>query len=34
MYEVPRTTLIVAILGALVFGWLGISGLIQGADIC
>jgi hypothetical protein len=33
MYEAPRTTLIVAILGALVFGWLGISGLIQGADI-
>lgn len=33
MYEAPRTVLVFAILGTLVFGWLGISGLLEGADI-
>jgi hypothetical protein len=29
----PRTVLVFAIVGTLVFGWLGISGLFEGADI-
>ena len=33
MSEAPRTVLVFAILGTLVFGWLGISGLLEGADI-
>jgi hypothetical protein len=32
-YAGPRTVLAFAILGTLVFGWLGISGLLDGADI-
>lgn len=32
-YAGPRTLLAFAILGTLVFGWLGISGLLEGADI-
>jgi hypothetical protein len=32
-YVGPRTALAYAILGTLVFGWLGISGLLEGADI-
>jgi len=33
MYEAPRTVMIFAILGTLIFGWLGISGLFEGVDI-
>jgi hypothetical protein len=32
-YAGPRTVLAFAILGTLVYGWLGISGLLKGADI-
>jgi hypothetical protein len=32
-YAGPRTVLVFAIVGTLVFGWLGISGLLEGAEI-
>jgi hypothetical protein len=32
-YAAPRTVLVFAILGTLVFGWLGISSLLEGAEI-
>lgn len=31
--QAPRTALAFTILGTLVWGWLGISGLLEGADI-
>ncbi len=33
MYAAPRTVLVFAVFGTLVWGWLGISGFIEGADI-
>ena len=33
IYVGPRTVLVFAIVGTLIFGWLGISGLLEGADI-
>ena len=33
MYEAPRTVLVFTIIGTLVFGWLGISGFLDGYDL-